>query len=492
MDARPSVLESGYWNVQTACFSAGEIWVVQPFTTTGGEQAVTQYGDGQFNLTVEDVNLHATGVSGNALQEVPDNSNQVTTRDDRQSVTMALEQPGEIEQYINYSGTDITNACHDDGRDWSLKGANISITEQLAHLGAEGLNTGVAYDDLMKFDDAFFDIESATLGDASGVDNMKLTLLYGAKPDKSGWDHDGKQPNETGYDEEMINATADDLIFFTSLQDLENQGYTCVAVLLEARGVASSQTTEIYFTATGKLQATATDGNVYMVTHSAKAWNKGNVQEAAAQALQKDADALTDEDYKTYAQSHFPSRANQTTAPKYATDYPEAVWTNDADNREGLKNYKKSVYDENGYKDGTAERNYGDSCLVVNYATQIGKRVLQQSGSTGAEKLVYDLDSAQNAVDYALDLSAIRTEGEFTSEQATTTTVYVEDVLPKNLRYIPYSANLGGEYHQTGEGKQGQVTGGTQIEPQVTEHDDGTTTLRWTLTEQTIKADATT
>ena len=86
---------------------------------------------------------------------------------------------------------------------------------------------------------------------------------------------------------EMINATADDLIFFTSLQELERQGYTCVAVLLEARGVASSQSTELYFTATGKLQETATDGNVYMVTHSARAWNKGNVQEAAAKALGK-------------------------------------------------------------------------------------------------------------------------------------------------------------------------------------------------------------
>ena len=488
----PAVFESGYWNVPTACFSAGEIWVVQPFTTQDGTQAGTKYGDGQFNLTVEDVNLRATGVSGNALANVTDNNNQATTNDDRQSVTMALEQPGEIEQYINYSGTQITNACHDNGRDWSLKGAAINITEQLAHLGAEGLNTGVAYDDLMKFDDAFFDIENAAVGDKSGVDNMTLTLLYGAKPDKNGWDHKGKQPNEAGYDEEMINATADDLIFFTSLQELESQGYTCVAVLLEARGVASSQTTEIYFTATGKLKDTATDGNVYMVTHSAKAWNKGNVQKAAAQALQKDADALTDEDYKGYAQTQFPSRAGKTTVSQYASDYPAAVWTNDVTNREGLKNYKKSEYDENGYKDGTANRNYGDSCLVVNYATQIGKRVLQQSGSTQAEKLVYDLDSAQNAVDYALDLSAVRTAGAFTSDETTTTTVYVEDVLPENLRYIPYSANLGGEYHQTGEGKQGQVTGGTQIEPQVTEHGDGTTTLRWTLTDQTITADATT
>ena len=488
----PAVFESGYWNVQTACFSAGEFWVVQPFTSKSGTQAVDQYGDGQFNLTVEDVNLRATGVSGNALENKTDNSNQAITTDDRQSVTMALEQPGAIEQHINYSGTEITNACHDNGRDWSLKGAGINITEQLAHLGAEGQNTGVAYDDLMKFDDAFFDIESAAVGDKSGVDNMNLTLLYGAKPNKKGWDHQGKQPNETGYDEEMINATADDLIFFTSLQELERQGYTCVAVLLEARGVASSQSTEIYFTATGKLQETATDGNVYMVTHSARAWNKGNVQEAAAKALGKDVGSLTDEDYKAYAQDHFPSRAGRTTAPQYDKDYPESVWTNDADNREGLKNYKKSEYDKDGYKDGTAERNYGDSCLVVNYATQIGKRIMQWSASTQAEKLVYDLDSAQNVADYALDLSAIRTEGEFTSDETTETVVYVEDVLPANLTYIPYSAYLGGEYQQTGEGKQGQISGGTQIEPEVKENKDGSTTLRWTLTDQEIKADATT
>mgnify|MGYP001228146982 CR=1 FL=1 len=485
----PAVFESGYWNVQTACFSAGEFWVVQPFNSQGGEMAANKYGSGQFNLTISDVNLQATGISGNGLPQVADNSNQATQTDDRESVNMALEQPGEIEQYINYSGTDITNACHDNGKDWSLTGADINITEQLAHLGAEGQNTAVAYDDLLKFDDAFFDIKSVSVGDKNGVDKMKLTLLYGAKPDKSGWDHGGKHPGDDGYDEEMINATADNLIFFTSLEELEDQGYTCVAVLLEARGVASSQITEIYFTATGKLQDTATDGNVYMVTHSAKAWSKANVQAAAADALGKEAGSLTDEDYISYAQGNFPSRTGQATALKYE-NYPTSFWTNDVANREGLKNYKKSQYDENGYKDGTTNRNYGDSCLVVNYATQIGKRVMQQSTSTGAEKLVYDLDSAQNVADYALDLTAIRTAGEFTSGETKQTTVYVEDVLPANLTYIPYSANLGGEYTQTGEGKQGQVTGGMQVEPNVIQNDNGTTTLRWTLPDQMITADA--
>lgn len=56
-------------------------------------------------------------------------------------------------------------------------------------------------------------------------------------------------------------------------------------------------------------------GKVYMVTHSAKAWDKEDVQEAAAKALGKEVSELNDEDYKTYAQQYLPSRADQMTAP---------------------------------------------------------------------------------------------------------------------------------------------------------------------------------
>lgn len=58
--------------------------------------AANKYGSGQFNLTISDVNLRATGISGNGLPQVADNSNQATQTDDRESVTMALEQPGRL------------------------------------------------------------------------------------------------------------------------------------------------------------------------------------------------------------------------------------------------------------------------------------------------------------------------------------------------------------------------------------------------------------
>lgn len=175
----------GYWDIQTACFSAGEFWILQPFYDAQGGYIADEYGNGNFTMTVEDGNLMVTGESGQSLEEKDDNSNQMVTTDDRESVSMALEQPGEIEQYIRYAGTDVTNAYQNEGKDWSLSGGEISIQEQLAHLGAEGLHTAVAYDDLIKFDDRFFDIDSVQIGTVNGVENMTWKFLYGAKADKS-------------------------------------------------------------------------------------------------------------------------------------------------------------------------------------------------------------------------------------------------------------------------------------------------------------------
>ena len=66
-----------------------------------------------------------------------------------------------------------------------------------------------------------------------------LTIGYGAvAPENTavgspegGWEHSGLGPDEAGYDRAMIQATADDLVFFTSLDDLRSRGFRCVAIL---------------------------------------------------------------------------------------------------------------------------------------------------------------------------------------------------------------------------------------------------------------------
>ena len=96
------------------------------------------------------------------------------------------------------------------------------------------------------------------------------------------------------------------------------------------------------------------------------------------------------------------------------------------------------------------------------------------------------MDVGQRIADYVLHPSAVRSAGESSTGGELTTTVYVEDTLPKGLTYIPNSSYWGGTYTQTDEGKQGVVEGGTQILPEITANEDGTTTLRWILKDVTI------
>ena len=120
---------SNYWEVQNACFSAGEFWVVQPFYDADGTYVVDDYGTGTFNTTLEDVKLRVTSESGQELAEVDDNSNQMTVSDDRAVMAMALEKPGTISQSIaylkyNYSewNDSLTDGQFETGKDWLLAG----------------------------------------------------------------------------------------------------------------------------------------------------------------------------------------------------------------------------------------------------------------------------------------------------------------------------------------------------------------------------------
>mgnify|MGYP004507918623 CR=1 FL=1 len=485
----PTVIEEKYWNIQKACFSAGELWVVQPFFDQDGNYVVEQYGTGSFNLTVKDSDLTICTSSGQTSQV------QMNTQDDQQVLAMALEQPGTIDQSVTYQkydrveyGVSLTDGCYEDGKDWIAAGGQLNIQEMLKHNTAEGMNTGTAYDDLVKFDDAFFVIEGIQPGSSAGLENMTSQFLYGAKPDKTGWDHKNLNPAEDGYDEEMRNATADDLIFFSSLEELQQKGYRCVAVLWEARGVASDQSTNCYFALRGHVADTAQANCVYMVTHCAQAWNKANVQELAAAYFHTEPAALTDEQYIEYMKEEFPSRTDEEEM-SYADDYPTAFWVNNAQTKDGLTNYQKSSYDVNGYTGGSAGVSYGDSCLVVTYATQVTKKVVQTT-STGIEKSAYDMDANQRVADYAVNLSVVRTAGTSVTEGAEIITdLYIEDTLPKGLTYLTGSAFWGGTYQQSQEGTQGTISGGIPMEPEITSNTDGTTTLKWVLKDAVVATD---
>ena len=490
---------TNYWEIQNACFSAGEVWIAQPFYKADDTYVVDEYGTGTFTISVTDGKLRMKGLSGQMLPEAENNANQMVHDDDTATTAYALEKPGTIDQRVTYmkytngitSGNpnSLTVGCYENGKDWITSGGKLNIQEQIDSIG-EMLNTWVAYDALVKFDDAFFSLDATDnivrYYQEEQQNNFSDTYLYGAKPDKSGWNHKGLNPEDAGYDTEMMQATADDLIFFSSLDELKQQGYTCVAVLGEARGVPSTSRLVWSFALRGTARPDTSADSVYMVTHCARVWNKRDVQAAAAKYLNKAAKELTDADYKAYVQSDaFPSRANKTETMSYADDYLKSTWVNDYNTRDGLRTYEKVSYDENGYKGGSAGTWYGDSCLVVGYATKITKNPSQKSSA--GEKLSYDMDVNQRIVDYELHPSAVRTAGESSTEGTEIVTdLYIEDTLPKGLAYIPMSSYLGGTYRQTGEGKQGVIEDGIPLQPEIISHADGTTTLRWRLEQVTV------
>lgn len=480
----------GYWDIQTACFSAGEIWVVQPFYDSEGNYIADKYNSGTFQITLEDKNLQMTGENGTSLDKVEDNTNQAIQTDDQVVQTSYLSKPGTIGLGVIYipnteqqdNGTlALTEGCRFNGKDWILRGDSLGLTGYLNQSGAEGQARIIAADYLLKFDDAFFEPERTITYGSS-------TVLYGAKPDKKGWNHQGKQPDEDGYDAEMMQATADDLIFFSSLDELKEQEYTCVAVLLESRRLFREGNDSTGLRILGKSKDNSgLDGNTFMITHSGVTWNRNDIKAAAAEWCKKGEADLTEEDYLSYVQNGFPSRAGKTTPLKYDSDYPAPSTKVDYESSDALKNYTKSQYDENGYVTGTAGANAGDSCLVVDYATQITKSPNQPGTGEGEKKLTYDMDTSQREVDYVLNPTAIRSQGESTTEgTSTTTTVYIEDTLPVGLEYILNSAFYGGEYTSNGGGKAGTVTGGTKLLPEIKNNDDGTTTLLFTLENVTI------
>ncbi|MBM6899893.1 hypothetical protein H6B10_09245, partial [Gemmiger formicilis] len=484
----------GYWDIQTACFSAGEIWVVQPFYDSEGNYIADKYDSGTFQITLEDKNLQMTGENGTPLDKVEGNTNQAIQTDDQATQTSYLSKPGTIGLSVIYipnteqadNGTlALTEGCRGNGKDWILRGDSLGLYGRLGQNDAEGQARIIAADYLLKFDDSFFEPERVITYDSSS------TVLYGAKPDKNGWNHNNRQPNEAGYDTEMMQATADDLIFFSSLDELKEQGYTCVAVLLESRRLFREGNDSTGLRILGKSKDnSALDGNTFMITHSGVAWNRNDIKAAAAEWCKKEEADLTEEDYLLYVQNGFPSRAGKTTPLKYNSDYPAPSTKIDYESSDALKNYTKSQYDENGYVTGTAGANAGDSCLVVDYATQITKSPNQPGTGEGGKKLTYDMDTSQREVDYVLYPTAIRSQGESTTEgTSTTTTVYIEDTLPAGLEYILNSAFYGGTYTSNGGGKAGTVTGGTKLLPEIKNNDDGTTTLLFTLENVTITAD---
>ena len=455
------------------CFSGGKFYILVPFYNTGttnisnkGKHILKDLNvnRGNFYVTVEGCNLKASSVSGQKLKEVKDNSNQTNQVDDVVTNTVYLELPGNYDWYIGWSKfenisstayiydvlgrglTDIDSWCNN-GQDVLTKGSPVAITSGV-RVGENGdaNNRLYAADVLAKFDSRAVTLtEETAFNSRMFSSGYEVTILYATKPDGTNW----------SSDTEMNNTKIEDLKYYKSLKDIPSNE-KCIAFLSEYRFKDNDPSnfskylegTRLLLQVKGKVNSDASlTGNVYQTVLGGLIWRK--------------------QDYEA-ARGNIPTMLGND--PANPTKLPSS-WVTD------YRNYEKAYYDENGYAGGhTGDWDHGDSLRIVSLLPNIKKRVEQQED--GKDKSIYQMDSEQRYVDFALTPS-FDALPEGVSE---TTTVTITDQMDAKLSYVPGSAYLGGTYTQNPRsGQQGTITGGTQTEPDIVVNTDGTKTLTWKL-----------
>lgn len=550
----PEAIGDQFWNIEQAVFSTGEMWVVTPFYNQPGADAA------HYITNVKNTSSLTMwqSIFANHIR-VKDGSNSQKFYDDwadrrHLDSSITLQEPGTFNAQvfmvkpINCWDVPLTEGCREgenELKDFATPGTYADLEAILLHDGAEGDAVGVAYNLMVKFDNAFFEPvtwkearpagypDQSSDGTWGGFRHDLNTeefpyaghtwttwpnytvqpdyvkdwnpwgpkMLYGTTRDKKGWDHKGQKPDGQGYDEAMMKAAPDDLIWYDSMEALKADGAECVAVLMEYRNVGNdgnnpekSTMNHLHMTVHGKIKETAEPGYVYAVSNYAAVWTKSDVKQFVTDASGDG--QIGTMDYLHYSQHDFPSYSPSAGSKMNSASFPapsnERSWKRctdiDGDHLSGANGYGTSVkssIDENGnFHTGSGGHYFQDNVYVISYHSEIGIQVAQ-TDSTGTSKSIYSMDFSERVVDFKMTPRMIRnstdagTGGETTTQYADVT---LTATLPKGLEYYSGTATWGGEYAQDGSCKEpGQLTGGQALETTVTPNSDGTMTLTWVL-----------
>lgn len=461
--------EVGVQNI--GCFSGGQMWVVTPFYNNGttdpakkGTFILDEYKkSGNFETSIQDVNLRASSQSGRALKHVTDNSNQMNQNDDKAVRTVYVARGGEFDWRIawttmqesvpSWAFSDVLGRASHVKGSWALNGQDVAVRKQDLAIGlglhasenADKKNRVIAANILAKFDAEV--VDPTTESASSGVSKfgLKYTLLYGTKPDGTNW---------TSQDE-MDHAKTKDLKYYTSPADIP-AGHQCVALLAEVRPKDNNPDNVL------KDQ----QGSRIMIAVKAQVKNDTN---------------LIDRVFSTVVGGEIYTRetwdACSGNIPSLLENDPSNPLLMPTPTFADYRTYEKAFYDESGYAGGhTGHQNYGDSLRIQKVVPSIIKNVAQQE--VGRDKDIYQMDSDQRYVDFVLKPS-LKGLPEGVVE---TTTLTIEDTLDKHLQYVDGSAFIGGTYTQhEQQGRPGTVTGGQQLNPAISLDENGCTVLTWTL-----------
>ena len=449
-------------------------------TSRDGRTVAQYYGnvDQTANITMDDMGLTATGVSGDRLATAEDNSNQASTGDDHAGSALTVRTPGTYSTRIRYTywnnstswndaGTsgDWTQPDYGNGSDSLIQGSKLRL--QIGHniiINSEG-DAEVMGMGLVKFDpnsiepvDDHPDTQPTipmnvfTWGMRAAKRRNAIPYWYAVKKDGTNW-KDYREQRDT-----KISG----LDYYPTLNEAKRHG-TIVGMLFEDHNTVDPTGTSFNRTFTpivslpASIRDTARIGTVTPIVAETAYWTRNSL----ARTANLNADA-PDTQWQQWSDSL------TTRLPEYANSVkPDLTYSGDT--------YRPATFDDNGaYQGGdTADTLKGDSLYIAGETPHIAKQVAQ-TNEAGNAKTVYDLDKEQRTVDWKLtataDTSTTTDGGQYTTDYIIT------DTLPKGLTYVDGSMTVGGQYTQHTPDK-GTVTGGTPVTPTIVVNKDGTTTM---------------
>lgn len=449
-------------------------------TSRDGRTVAQYYGnvDQTANITMDDMGLTATGVSGDRLATAEDNSNQAATGDDHAGSATTVRIPGTYSTRIRYThwsnekssndaGTsgDWTQPDYGNGSDSLIQGSKLRL--QIGHniiINSEG-DAEVMGMGLVKLDpnsiepvDDHPDTQPTipmnvfTWGARAAKRSNAIPYWYAVKKDGTKW-KDYKEQRDT-----KISG----LDYYPTLNEAKRHG-KIVGMLFEDHNTVDPTGTSFNRTFTpivslpARILDTARIGTVTPIVAETAYWTRNSLARTAN--LNVDAPDTQWQQWSDNLTTRLPEYANSVK--------PDLTYSGDT--------YRPATFDDNGVYQGgdTADTLKGDSLYIAGETPHIAKQVAQ-TNETGNTKTVYDLDKEQRTVDWKLtataDTSTTTDGGQYTTDYIIT------DTLPKGLTYVDGSMTVGGQYTQHTPDK-GTVTGGTPVTPTIVVNKDGTTTM---------------
>lgn len=449
-------------------------------TSRDGRTVAQYYGnvDQTANITMDDMGLTATGVSGDRLATAEDNSNQASTGDDHAGSAVTVRMPGTYSTRIRYTHWSNSMSWNDAGTsgDWTMpdrvngsdslvQGSKLRL--QIGHniiINSEG-DAEVMGMGLVKFDpnsiepvDDHPDTQPTipmnvwTWGARAAKRGNAIPYWYAVKKDGTNW-KDYREQRDT-----KISG----LDYYPTFNEAKRHG-KIVGMLFEDHNTVDPTGTSFNRTFTpivslpARILDTARIGTVTPIVADTAYWTRKTLARTAN--LNVDAPDTQWQQWSDNLTTRLPEYANGVK--------PDLTYSGDT--------YRPATFDENGVYQGgdTADTLKGDSLYIAGETPHIAKQVAQ-TNEAGNTKTVYDLDKEQRAVDWKLtataDTSTTTDGGQYTTDYIIT------DTLPKGLAYVDGSMTVGGQYTQHTPDK-GTVTGGTPVTPTIVVNKDGTTTM---------------